>query len=144
MEYGLRAAVALAREPAATLTGQQIAAVPPVPPRYLTKVLAFLIRHGLVDAARGVGGGYTLSRPAEAIRLLDVVNAIEPIPRITACPLNLPNHPGRLCSLHSQLDVAIARVREVLNGSTLADLAADSDACAQRCRAAGPGGTATA
>ncbi len=129
VEYGLRAAVALARGKGSALTGKEIAELTQVPSRYLTKVLSYLIRAKLVHGSRGVGGGYTLAIPSEKISLLDVVNAVEPIRRITTCPLQLSPHSGQLCALHHQLDEAIAQTQGVLARSTLADLADNLEGC---------------
>ena len=129
VEYSLRAAVALARSKDSALTGKEISQLTQVPSRYLTKVLSYLIRAELVHASRGVGGGYTLAIPPETIRLLDVVNAVEPIRRITTCPLQLSEHSGQLCALHHQLDEAIAQTQNVLARSTLADLAGNLEGC---------------
>jgi len=131
VEYALRAAVTLARGPDASLTGRVISEATHVPPRYLTKVLAQLIKGQLVHGSRGVGGGYKLARPAADISLLDVINAIEPMQRITTCPIGLYQHEGNLCSLHSQLDQAIAHVQQLLAQSTLADLAGSINKCTQ-------------
>jgi Rrf2 family protein len=45
---------------------------------YLESVARILREAGLVRAARGPGGGYYLSRPADAISVWDVVSAVEP------------------------------------------------------------------
>lgn len=129
VEYGLRAAVALARRKDVSLTGKEISDLTQVPTRYLTKVLSYLIRAELVHGSRGVGGGYTLAAPPEKISLLDVVNAVEPIRRITTCPLQLSQHSGQLCALHRQLDEVISQTQNVLAHSTLADLAGNLDGC---------------
>ncbi len=129
VEYGLRAAVALARRKNTPLTGKEIAELTQVPSRYLTKVLSYLIRAELVTGSRGVGGGYTLAAPPDQISLLDVVNAVEPIRRITACPLQLADHSGQLCALHRQLDEVISQAQNVLARSTLADLAGNLEGC---------------
>jgi Rrf2 family iron-sulfur cluster assembly transcriptional regulator len=41
---------------------------------YLEQIFAKLRRTGLVTAARGPGGGYKLSRPAEAITLAQIID----------------------------------------------------------------------
>ena len=48
-----------------------------IPLRYLEQILQELRRTGLVEAKRGPGGGYALARPPEAIRLSDVVVALD-------------------------------------------------------------------
>jgi Rrf2 family iron-sulfur cluster assembly transcriptional regulator len=48
-----------------------------IPARFLEQIFQDLRRAGLVDAKRGPRGGYLLARPAEQIRLGDVVRALE-------------------------------------------------------------------
>lgn len=52
-----------------------------VPAAYLSKQMQLLRRAGIVQSARGKGGGYRLARTVEQISLLDIVLAIEgPMP----------------------------------------------------------------
>jgi Rrf2 family protein len=48
-----------------------------IPARFLEQIFQDLKRAGLVGAKRGPRGGYHLARPAEEIRLGDVVRALE-------------------------------------------------------------------
>lgn len=48
-----------------------------VPPAYLSKVLARLVKAGLVHGVKGHHGGFQLARPAHEIRLLDIISAVE-------------------------------------------------------------------
>lgn len=48
-----------------------------IPPRYLEQIFRRLRRAKLVASKRGPGGGYTLARPAAAITLRDVIEAVE-------------------------------------------------------------------
>lgn len=132
VEYALRAAVAIARHDAGPLAGREIARTTQVPSHYLTKVLAQMIKAGLLHGTRGVGGGYTLAKPAKRIRVLDVVNAIEPIRRIKSCPLASPGRCSELCALHHELDQAIAGVEQTLAHRTLADMAVPKPAPLQQ------------
>src|SRR5690606_35834967 len=59
------------------------------------------------------------------ISILDVINAVDPIKRITTCPLNLPSHGANLCPLHRRLDNALELVEKALADSTLAELVVD-------------------
>src|SRR5262249_40511360 len=78
-EYALRAIVVLAEEPVVPWTAHAISAKTLVPADYLIKVLQPLTRAGLVTAQRGRNGGFVLTRPPEAISVLDVVNAVDPL-----------------------------------------------------------------
>ena len=44
---------------------------------YLEQLFAKLRQSGLVDSTRGPGGGYTLSRGAQAISVADIISAVE-------------------------------------------------------------------
>jgi len=125
-EYALRAVAHLARETPGSCTTVQVSEATRVPKAYLSKVLQALNRAGIVRSQRGVGGGITLVKPVEDLTLLEVINAVEPINRIRACPLGLETHGLRLCSLHHRLDAALALVEQVLRQTTMADLLTES------------------
>jgi Rrf2 family protein len=122
LEYALRAAVFLASEEGTPRTAQEIAAATSVPSGYLSKVLQQLVRGGIATSQRGLHGGFLLARAAAAVPILDVVNAVDPIPRIRSCPLGLAEHARELCALHRTLDDAYASIEASFAGSTLADL----------------------
>lgn len=125
VEYALRAVIHLAHEAPKARTTAQIAEATQVPKDYLSKILQGLAKKGIVDTQRGVGGGVSLTKAPAEVTILDVVNAVEPIERITTCPLNLPNHGANLCPLHRRMDAAMAMVEEAFRNSTLAEVLAD-------------------
>ena len=120
-EYALRAVVHLSNSPGEAIAGPQLAQFTQVPAHYLSKVMQSLARGGLVDAQRGKRGGFTLTRSPEEISILDVINAVDPLRRIRACPLGLKGH-ERLCPLHRRLDDAIAHVERVFAETKIAEL----------------------
>jgi Rrf2 family nitric oxide-sensitive transcriptional repressor len=93
-----------------------------VPVGYMAKVLQNLRRAGLVKSQRGLRGGFVLGRSASEITILDVVNSVEPVPRIKQCPLGLEEHSKQLCPLHKQLDNAAALMEEVFAAHTIEEL----------------------
>jgi Rrf2 family protein len=123
-EYALRAVVYLASKAGESQTTQKIAARTKTPAGYQSKVLQNLARAGLVQAQRGLGGGFSIARDPEELTIWDIVQAVDPIKRITACPLGLEGH-IKLCPLHRRLDQAIALVEEALRASTVAELLAE-------------------
>ena len=122
MEYALRASVYLAAQEGRACINQEIAEAMQVPAGYLAKVLQNLRRSGIVKSQRGMNGGFVLSRPAENITILDVVNAVDPVPRITKCPLGLPEHRDQLCPLHKQLDNAGCLIEQTFSAHSIADM----------------------
>lgn len=52
---------------------------------YLEQLFAKLRRHELVKSVRGPGGGYRLTRPAEDMRVADIILAVDEPIRATRC-----------------------------------------------------------
>lgn len=122
VEYALRAVVHLAYQAPAACTTDQLAEATQVPKAYLAKVVQALVRAGVVHSQRGLGGGVMLARDPRELTLLDVVNAVDPVERIRACPLGLKSHGVRLCPLHRRLDAAYALVEDAFRRTTLAEV----------------------
>ena len=125
VEYALRAVVYLADQAPELRTTDQVATATRVPKAYLSKVLQGLSRGGVVRSQRGIGGGMTLVKAPDALTLLEVVNAVEPVQRITTCPLGLAAHGTRLCPLHKRLDAALADVEKAFRDTTIAEILAE-------------------
>jgi Rrf2 family nitric oxide-sensitive transcriptional repressor len=121
-EYALRAIAHLASQPAVAQTTQQIADTTHVPPPYLSKVLQALGRAGMIRSQRGLHGGFLLVKDPETLTVYDVVQAVDPLQRITTCPLGLKAHGTHLCPLHRRLDDALSLVEQSFRDSTMADL----------------------
>jgi Rrf2 family protein len=124
-EYALRVVVFLASLNGTPATIAQIATTTRIPAGYLAKVLLSLSRGGLVRTQRGLHGGSVLAREATNISVLDVIQAVDPIKRITTCPLGLSSHGVNLCPLHRRLDQAIESVESAFRKSTIAELVAE-------------------
>ncbi|RYX81452.1 Rrf2 family transcriptional regulator [bacterium] len=124
-EYALRAMAHCGEAQRAgkgTQTAEVIAERTGVPVAYLGKVMQALRRAGLLQSQRGAGGGVRLSRSADEILVFDIVQAVDPIERILACPLGLEAHKHRLCPLHAKMDAALAMVEESFKNTTLAQV----------------------
>ncbi len=52
---------------------------------YLEQIFLRLRRAGLVESARGRTGGYLLARPARAIRIAEIMQAVQEETRMTRC-----------------------------------------------------------
>lgn len=135
-EYALRAVVWLAGHPDQPLTAQQIAESTRVPAGYLAKVLQGLSRAGLLRSQRGLGGGFTLARRSADLTVWEVIQAVDPIRRITACPLGFETHGQKLCALHQELDDAIARVEKQLSRCSIGSLIQDTGDAEPLCASA--------
>jgi Rrf2 family transcriptional regulator, cysteine metabolism repressor len=77
-EYGVRVMAHLAGRPGDEPTPLgSIAEAEGLPLAYLEHLVQRLRRAELVESRRGAYGGYSLSRPAEEIRMAEVVQALE-------------------------------------------------------------------
>jgi Rrf2 family protein len=77
-QYALRAVFELARQKdEGPLKTAQIAETQAIPIRFLEIILNHLKRAGLVDAKRGMYGGYQLTRAPEDISVADIFSALD-------------------------------------------------------------------
>jgi len=76
-QYGLRALLCLAAQPAVSLPLSQIAKQENISFDYLEKIFSRLKSAKLIKAKRGPDGGYILARPAGEINVYEVVSALE-------------------------------------------------------------------
>ena len=128
-EYGLRCLVrlALCRLRGQGLTIPEISQAEGVSPAYAAKILRVLRKGGFVKAARGKEGGYTLARPAEAIVIGDVIDALGG--RLFESDF-CDSHAGQAaictrsvdCSVRSLWRAVQVAVDQVLSKATLRDL----------------------
>ena len=125
--YGMVALVDLALQPADTLTSlADIAERQDVSLPYLEQLFVRLRRAGLVESARGPGGGYKLSRPATEIRVSEVLSAVDET--VSAMHLGAGVSGGvsgsRAQTLSNRLWQSLsAHVYVFLHNATLADVA---------------------
>jgi Rrf2 family protein len=138
VEYALRAAVCLASHEGQPRTTAQIAQVTQMPASYLSKVLQLLVRSGTVRSQRGVGGGFSLTKPGSELTVLDIVEAVEPLQRIRSCPLGIQEHGVMLCPLHRKLDEALESIEECFSATRLSDLVASDNPIHPLCPPAVP------
>jgi len=124
-DYGLRMLMRMASEPDRAFSTAELAGEYGLSRNHLAKIMQHLARAGLVDTRRGGGGGATLARPADQIRLGDVIALLEegqPLVECFAadggdCTI------GGCCRLKGRLRSAERAFLADLNGATLADVA---------------------
>ncbi len=123
--HALRAVALLASRPRSTaVLGRDLARELRVPAHYLANVLATLARAGVVDATRGVRGGYRLARDPGQIRLADVVLPFEGRRARPGCLMR----PGqscrdsRACAAHPAWSRVKGAYLDFLDATTVADI----------------------
>jgi Rrf2 family protein len=126
-DYALIAMRHLAvRADAADSSTREIAEQYDIPIELLAKVLQRLTRQGLVVSHQGTRGGYRLSRPATAISVADVIEAIDGPLRVTACSTDEENcDQFSKCSVRDPLWRIKERILLALKTCSVAELASD-------------------
>jgi FeS assembly SUF system regulator len=94
-----------------------------IPMELLAKILQQLAHQGLVAAHKGIHGGYQLARPALAISVADVAEAIDGPMTLTACShVDVRCEQFATCSVRDPLWQIRERILSVLQTVTVADM----------------------
>lgn len=109
------------------MKAEAIAAVQDIPHKFLEGILGDLRRGGLVASRRGGNGGYRLARAADTITVADVIRAVDgPIVSVRGERPTGLTYTGSAEPLLPLWVALRANVRKILEGVTLADIAADA------------------
>ncbi|BET98431.1 nitric oxide-sensing transcriptional repressor NsrR [Xenorhabdus taiwanensis] len=122
-DYGLRALIYMASLPAGQMTSiTEVTEVYGVSRNHMVKIINQLSHLGLVNAVRGKNGGISLGKPANEIRIGDVVRSLEPLSLVdcSACQIT------PACRLKSVLNQAVENFLEELDKHTVADMVKDN------------------
>ena len=127
VQYGIEGLSVLARADRRRSTMlREISRATAISEAFLAKIFQKLVRSGLVRSRRGFRGGFFLARPASQITLREVIEALEgPISfplRKRDASADPSSETTRQGLLHKSLERAQARVRAVLEETTVADL----------------------
>ena len=123
-EYAIRTVIFLAKQPVDDIVlKKDICRTQDVTPAFLTKILQPLIKAGIVNSQRGVGGGFLLAKDPTEITLLDILQAEEGPLKLNHCLVEKDlclreKH----CSAHDVWNEAQEKMIEVLQGYSIADL----------------------
>jgi Rrf2 family protein len=110
-------------------SAREIAEQYDIPIELMAKVLQRLVRAGLLLSTQGTRGGYTLSRPAAAISVADVIQAIDGPFTVTACSTEKNDcEQYSKCSIRDPLWQIRERIATTLGTVSIAEMAAESDA----------------
>ena len=132
-DYGLRALIYLAHARGQWTKAAEIGSAMAIPVGFLQIVLQDLQRSKLVTSRSGPRGGYALGRPPESITVCEVVESLEGPLDAGECALRGgPCHWDDVCALHKVWSSARGALRERLQSATIAEVAAEDKALADR------------
>ena len=123
VDYAVRAMIHLASSDGPVSRGE-IAREQGIPAKFLESILLRLREGGLLTSQRGTTGGYALARPAVTITIADVVRVIDgPLAAVRGLPPEDTEYPGAAASLRDIWVALRAGMRQVLETTTVADVA---------------------
>lgn len=128
VEYGIEGLAYLARfgSERSTLL-REVSRATSIPENFLSKIFQRLVRSGFVRSRRGFRGGFSLAKPASQITLREIIEALQgPIVPVNSEQRSVgqPFTERAHMALQQVLKEAQARLRAVLDETTVADLAA--------------------
>ena len=123
--YGLRASLYVA-----SLESNQFVSIRHISERlnisfsFLTKILQELTHKNIMNSYRGPKGGVSLSKPADEIKLLEIIKAFENDTLLSECILGLSNCDSQNpCPLHDKWFEIRKNIDSIFANTSLYDLA---------------------
>ncbi len=110
------------RQDSGPLTARELSAAARLPLPTVGKLLKQLSHGGLLISHRGTKGGYSLARPAGAVTVTDIVEALEGPLGLTECQAPGVCGQEHFCSVKPNWLVINRTVRDALSRVTLADM----------------------
>ncbi len=96
-----------------------------LPRDFMAKVFQKLVHAGILRSAKGRGGGFTLARQPHQITLMDISEAIDGPQTMDRCVVGLEKCNDHMpCPQHDLYKPIRQRLKDYMNTTTLADLAA--------------------
>jgi Rrf2 family transcriptional regulator, iron-sulfur cluster assembly transcription factor len=128
-EYAIQALVHLAQTPTTYRLNRDVAAALDVPAPYLAKVLKRFAQEGLLESAKGRGGGYRIRKRALSASIRSVVEIADGNPPVSGCLIGLSRCTDQTaCPVHQKWLPLRDRITALLDRQTVADLASKASA----------------
>ena len=123
-EIGLQSVLFLSTlEENETVNAQVVSRKVKQPKEFVSKVLQILTKSGIVGSHKGKNGGFFLAKPANEIRLIEIVLAIDGNEIFNNCVLGFPgcsdDYP---CPVHNTWGKLRDEAYKMLSSQTLAEL----------------------
>jgi len=127
--YAILAVIEIARQEAehrghgaASIRAAEIAKHFNLPAAYAAKVMTQLVRAGILHSDRGPRGGFRLTRPADHITVLEIVEAVDGLFEVDPGMLGTAETRDALSGVCRVLEDVVAEVRGLLGQKSIAGL----------------------
>ncbi len=123
-EIGIQTVLYLATEGKGELfNAQQVADKVKQPKEFVSKVLQTLTSSGIVGSKKGKNGGFFLNKPANKVRLIEIVEALDGLEIFNNCVLGFPGCSSEEpCPVHDKWGNLRDEAYKMLSEETLEDL----------------------
>jgi len=118
VDYGLMIMIELAGHPDEIVSLSGLAKNMHISSVYLIQIARSLIRAGLIKSKEGAGGGYFLSRSADKISILEIIEALEGRSYIRGNEISAKFH----CYKQSAWGEILSDIKKVLKKKSLSSL----------------------
>lgn len=122
-EYAFRILCFMAQDESRLYNVDEIFEKLRIPYRYLRKLMTNLTRSGFIVSIQGKNGGYKISKKIEEIKLLEILDAVDPDYLSGKCFFGFDNCALQTpCIMHNQWTDIRTNITTVLAGTSLADI----------------------
>jgi Rrf2 family protein len=123
-QYAIRALTYMAHHRNKPCLAREISQEMGLPYQFLTKILQDLRKKGLLNSAKGRGGGFQLAKPPSKITLYDVKEAIDGVKDLEECAVGIrPCDDHSPCPIHHTFSPIRTSIRKYLKKVTVAQMA---------------------
>ncbi len=122
-EYAFRILSFMAKEESRIYNVEEIFKKLQIPYRYLRKLMNNLTKSEFIESVQGKNGGYKISKKLENIKLLDILNAVDPDYLLAKCFFGFDNCTLQpTCTMHDQWTDVRTNISNILANTSLADI----------------------
>ncbi len=110
--------------------GRELAEMAGIPANFLAKIMLTLRHAGIVDATRGLGGGYRMLKNPSRVTLMEVAELFDGINARPGCFMGGRHACGvqGSCSAHSRWSAVCEAYLRFMTETTIADVGAGGEA----------------
>jgi len=127
-EYALRAMLYICSKPKGSIFQiSEISTTNDIPESFLRKIIPQLNKSGMLQTQRGIGGGISLLKAAEEFTPLEIIESVEGEIGLNKCLISDDFCSNETwCSVHVLWSEAQKKLKEILAGKTMAQLAKEN------------------
>jgi Rrf2 family protein len=122
-EYAFRVLNFMAEDESRIYSVDEIFEKLKIPYRYLRKLMTNLSKSDFIDSIQGKNGGYKIFKDLENIKLLDILNAVDPDYLLAKCFFGFDDCALQpTCTMHDQWTDVRTHISTILASTSMADI----------------------